>query len=443
MGLRADNPAPAAVSHATPESVLRSVFGHDSFRPGQREVIGAVLAGRDCLAVMPTGAGKSVTFQVPARCSGGTVLVVSPLIALMRDQVSGAVRRGLRATWVDSTLAAKERATRLAGVRSGAWELLYASPEGLPGVVDALRGSIGLLAVDEAHCISQWGHDFRPAYREIAAARLRLGDPPVLAVTATATCRVADDISESLGLRSPYMWRGTFFRPNLLLAARAKDRAADARRAVLAAVEAHGDATGIVYCLSRRDAGALATYLRAHDLTAAPYHAGMDSRIREEVQTAFSAGEVRTVVATVAFGMGIDKADVRYVVHADLPGSIEAYAQEIGRAGRDGHDSECLLLFSWADVRRRLAMASDLAPARRKEVRQGLLNMYRFAAAQSCRHRLLCGHFGEEIARCRTACDVCGGPGAPDMLDELTSAARASSPAPRSVPRAGKMDRRR
>jgi ATP-dependent DNA helicase RecQ len=401
-----------------PEDVLRSVFGHASFRPGQREVISAVLDGRDCLAIMPTGGGKSVTFQVPARCSGTAVLVISPLLALMRDQVAGAVRRGLRATWVDSTLSSAERSIRLGGVRAGAWELLYVSPEGLPGVIDALRGAVGLLAVDEAHCISEWGHDFRPAYRELAAARSRLGGPPVLAVTATATPRVAADITSSLALRDPLVWRGSFLRPNLLIASRAKDRVTDARRSVLAAVSAHGDAAGIVYCLSRRDAGALATYLRAHGQTAAPYHAGIDSHVREEVQAAFSAGEVRTVVATVAFGMGIDKADVRYVVHADLPGSIEAYAQEIGRAGRDGAASDCLLLFAWSDVRRRLAMTADLAPQRRAEVRERLLTMYRFAGAASCRHRLLCGHFGEDVGRCRGSCDACGGRGATEMLGQ-------------------------
>jgi ATP-dependent DNA helicase RecQ len=406
----------SATQHAQPEDVLRSVFGHTSFRTGQREVIDAVLAGRDCLAVMPTGAGKSVTFQVPARCSGAPVLVVSPLLALMRDQVAGAIRRGLRATFVDSTLSSADRAERLRGVHAGAWELLYVSPEGLPGVVDGLRGAVGLLAIDEAHCISEWGHDFRPAYRALADARGRLGGPPVLAVTATATTRVAQDIVSSLGLRDPYMWRGSSFRPNLLIAARAKDRVTDSRRLVLSAVSAHAQAAGIVYCLSRRDAGALATYLRAHGLTAAPYHAGMDSVLREEIQSAFTAGGIRTVVATVAFGMGIDKADVRYVVHADMPGSIEAYSQEIGRAGRDGAGSDCLLLYSWSDVRRRFAMANDLAPDRRADVRERLMAMYRLASSSACRHGLLCGHFGEDIGRCRDACDSCGGPGASEML---------------------------
>lgn len=400
----------------TPEQVLRSVWGHDAFRPGQREAIAAVLAGRDCLAVMPTGAGKSLTYQLPARAAPVSVLVVSPLLALMRDQVAGAVRRGLRATWVDSTLTRVERRARLDGCRSGAWELVYVSPEGLPGVVEDLRGHVGLLAVDEAHCVSEWGHDFRPAYRRIAAARSALGDVPVLAVTATATHRVALDIAGSLGLRDPFVWRGSFLRRNLRLAARRKERSLDTRTSVLAAVRAHAGESGIVYCLSRRDAGALTTFLRVHGATAAPYHAGMEPAVREQVQGAFAANEVRTVVATIAFGMGIDKADVRYVVHADLPSSLEAYSQEIGRAGRDGRPSDCLLLFGWGDVRRRLAMSAALAEDRRLDLRERLLETYRFALAGGCRHRALCAHFGEEVDRCRDACDGCGGPSASEML---------------------------
>ncbi len=409
----------ATVSRPSPEQVLAEVFGHTAFRPGQREVIEAVLSRRDCLAIMPTGAGKSVTFQLPARIAAMTVLVVSPLIALMRDQVAGAVRRGLSATWIDSTLTPGERETRLDGVRRGSWELVYVSPEGLEGVLEPLTGAVGLLAVDEAHCISQWGHEFRPAYRRIGEARVRLGDVPVLAVTATATPRVADDIRDSLGLRDPYLWRGGFFRPNLLLATRAKDRLTDARRTVMAAVRAHEGDSGIVYCLSRRDAGALATYLRAHGSTAAPYHAGMDPVARQEVQAAFAEGAVRTVVATIAFGMGIDKADVRYVVHSDLPGSIEAYAQEIGRGGRDGAASDCLLLYSWADVRRRWRMAQGSSPQVREDARMRLHEMYRLAAGADCRHMVLCGHFGEDTAACRTSCDACGGRSALTMTGGL------------------------
>jgi ATP-dependent DNA helicase RecQ len=405
-------------------TVLRDVFGHASFRPGQREVIEAALSGRDCLAVMPTGAGKSVTFQLPARAAGLRVLVVSPLLSLMRDQVAGACRRGLRATWVDSTLGPGERDGRLAAFREGAWELLYCSPEALGGLVPRLGASVGLLAVDEAHCVSEWGHDFRPTYREIGEARAALGGVALLAVTATATPRVAADVAASLRLRDPFVFRGAFMRANLLLAAREKDRLTPARATVLAAVRAHAGETGVVYCLSRRDAGALATYIRAHGGTAAPYHAGMPQAAREEVQAAFRDGSLATVVATVAFGMGIDKSDVRYVVHADLPASVEGYAQEIGRAGRDGRDADCLLLYSWADVRRRMDMQSALSADRRHDARRRLFDIYALASGSVCRHRALCAHFGEEVSRCSSSCDVCGGRGAADMTGGRLPAAR-------------------
>ena len=413
-----------AEARAAPEEVLRVVFGHPSFRAGQREVIDAVVAGRDALAIMPTGAGKSVVFQIPARLGLAPVLVVSPLIALMRDQVVRAVARGLCATWVDSSLEESVRRERLAGALDGSVELLYVSPEGLPRVVAGLEGRIGLLAVDEAHCISEWGHDFRPAYRRIAEARGRLGRVTTLAVTATATPAVAADISRCLGLQDPLVWRGDFLRPNLRLAARSKDRLTDVRSEVLAAVDAHAGQSAIVYCLSRRQAGALATFLRAASVPAAPYHAGMDGAARSEVQDAFASGEVDVVVATVAFGMGIDKADVRLVVHADLPGSIEAYAQEIGRAGRDSARSDCLLLYSWPDVQRRIALARALSPERRRAARRRAGEMYRFAALGGCRHVRLCAHFAQDVEACRVACDSCGGPAAAAMMGGPRDAAR-------------------
>jgi ATP-dependent DNA helicase RecQ len=266
--------------------------------------------------------------------------------------------------------------------------------------------------------VSEWGHDFRPAYRAIGEARAVLGEVATLAVTATATERVAADVIASLRLRSPFVWRGTFLRPNLLLAARAKDRLSPARATVLAAVRAHAGASGVVYCLSRRDAGSLATYVRAHGGTAAPYHAGMPQGAREDVQTAFREGALRTVVATVAFGMGIDKSDVRYVIHADLPASVESYAQEIGRAGRDGLDADCLLLYSWTDVRRRMAMHGEMSAERRADARRRLFEVYELASGDSCRHRALCAYFTEEVPRCATSCDACGGRAAADMAGE-------------------------
>lgn len=390
--------------------VLRERFGHDAFRPGQREIVEAVLAGRDAVAVLPTGGGKSVTYQLPAVASGRCALVVSPLVALMRDQVDSACRRGIRAAVIDSTVTDAQRSGTLAAVHAGSLELLYVAPEGLPRLVRELAGSdsVGLFAVDEAHCISQWGHDFRPDYRDLADVRAQLAPrAPALAVTATATCRVEDDIVSSLQLRDPFVFRGSFFRRNLRLSALRKDGIRDARLAVAALLEAHAGEAAIVYCVSRSGATSLASWLTRRGVPALSYHAGLDPERRSEVQDAFLSGECRVVVATVAFGMGVDKPDVRLVVHADLPGSLEAYAQEVGRAGRDGLDSDCVLLYSWGDVRRRDALARDLEPGRREVVRGALREMYRFAVSGRCRHRTLCAHFGEVAPAPCGACDAC------------------------------------
>lgn len=393
------------------EAVLLERFGHGAFRPGQREIAEAVLAGKDALAVLPTGGGKSLTYQFPAAVSGRCSLVVSPLVALMRDQVGAALRRGLRAAVVDSTLDGAARAEVLARLLTGEVEVLYAAPEGLERLRRDLGGArpFGLFAVDEAHCISQWGHDYRPEYRRLAEARAALApDAPLLAVTATATNRVEDDIVTSLGMREPFVHRGTFFRPNLRLAALRKDGASDGRDLMAALLRAHGNEPAIVYRISRAGAASLAQWLRRHGVAARAYHAGLDTEERADVQDAFLQDRCRVVVATVAFGMGVDKPDVRLVVHADLPGSLEAYAQEVGRAGRDGLDSDCVLLYSWGDVRRREALTAGLPPDRRAVVRADLRETYRFAASGACRHSSLCAHFGERVSRPCGSCDACG-----------------------------------
>jgi len=395
---------------AEPDAVLREVFGHAAFRPGQREIVSAVLGGRDCIGVMPTGAGKSLTFQIPARILGGTALVVSPLIALMKDQVDAMERVGLRAAFLNSTLAPEERRERIRALRRGDIEILYAAPEGLESSVgSALEGvPLSLIAVDEAHCISHWGHDFRPAYRNLSGLRARFG-APVLALTATATAEVIHDISAQLGMRAPLLVRGSFFRPNLRLHAVKKGEGPRVGDAIVRFVRARKGESGIVYALSRRSVEETADALRRNGVRAAAYHAGLDAETRTRVQDAFQAGAIDVVVATVAFGMGIDKPDIRFVVHRDLPRSVEGWYQEIGRAGRDGKPSTCLLFYSWVDVLGWERMLVEAEPRVAALQRQQARAVFRLAEAQGCRHAALVRHFGERIDACGDACDRCTG----------------------------------
>jgi ATP-dependent DNA helicase RecQ len=421
---------PRRAPPADPEAVLRDVFGFPSFRPGQRELVDAVLSGRDALGVLPTGSGKSLTYQLPARVLGGVTLVVSPLIALMKDQVESMARVGLRATFLNSTLDADERRRRVAAIRDGAVELVYAAPEGLEGAAGAaLSGTrISLLAVDEAHCISHWGHDFRPAYRNLAGLRTRFGGVPVLALTATATTRVAADIAEQLGMKDPVVHRGSVFRPNLRLEVVRKGDGVKSREEILDRIRSRRGESGIVYCIARRSAESVAEFLRSRRVKALAYHAGMEADERERVQDAFLRGSAEVVVATVAFGMGIDKPDIRYVIHRDMPGSLEGYCQEIGRAGRDGGHSDCVLLYSWADVMAhdRLAEgAQDPETARLQRLQARA--MYEWAEASGCRHRLLGRHFGERLEACGASCDAC----APDRVATARVPARRAGPSRR------------
>jgi ATP-dependent DNA helicase RecQ len=398
--------------------VLARYWGFTSFRPLQHEAMDAILGGRDSVVVLPTGGGKSLCFQAPALVRPGLAVVVSPLISLMKDQVDTLTGNGVPAACYNSSLAADARATVAAGIRDGRYRLLYVSPERLVGegsesfVPMLSRAGVSFVAVDEAHCISQWGHDFRPEYRQLGRLRALLPGVSLHAFTATATARVRRDIAAQLGLVEPAELVGSFDRPNLTYRVLAR---ANLKRQIAEILGRHRGEAGIIYCTSRREVDALAAWLEGEGVRALPYHAGLADDERSRNQDSFLEEDADVVVATVAFGMGIDRSDVRFVVHASAPQSLEHYQQESGRAGRDGLEAECVLIYSTADFlkwRLMLERNGELTDASRRLLR----DMERYAASVGCRHRHLVGYFGEQFGRddCG-ACDYC--------LDELEAVA--------------------
>ena len=389
--------------------LLKQYFGFTSFRPLQEEIIRDALAGKDVFALLPTGGGKSLCFQLPALLQPGLTVVVSPLIALMKDQVDALQAAGVPATFLNSSLAAGQSRPRLRGLHQGEYRLLYVAPERLmlSGFLDDLaRWNVRLFAIDEAHCISEWGHDFRPEYRQIAGLRTRFPQVPFMALTATATDRVRADIVTQLQLRNATIYVASFNRPNLTYRVSGKAGAYDQ---ILAFLRQRPREGGIIYCQARKTAEALAFKLSGDGVPSAAYHAGMEPAERSRSHETFLRDEVRVVCATIAFGMGINKPNVRFVIHHDLPKNVESYYQETGRAGRDGLPSECLLLFSPGDrIKYSRFIDEKPDPKERELARAQLEQIVHYAEDAGCRRSFLLGYFGETYGEENCgACDNC------------------------------------
>ncbi|MEO6034085.1 MAG: RecQ family ATP-dependent DNA helicase, partial [Verrucomicrobiota bacterium] len=383
--------------------LLKQFFGFTSFRPLQEEIIRDSLAGQDVFALLPTGGGKSICFQIPALMFDGITIVISPLIALMKDQVDAMQASGVAATFLNSSLNANDARSRLRGLHNGEFRLLYVAPERLmlSGFLEDLKNwKVNLIAVDEAHCISEWGHDFRPEYRQLAELRDHFPNIPLMALTATATERVREDIVKHLRLRGasgsaesrPTIYVASFNRPNLIYRVLAKNKAYEQ---TLAFVRERPQESGIIYCQSRKTSEMVADRLNADGVKAKPYHAGLEQKDRAANQELFLRDEVRVICATIAFGMGINKSNVRFVIHYDLPKNIEGYYQETGRAGRDGLPSECVLLFSAGDVVKQMQFIDEKSAQEQKIARAQLQQMVHYAECAVCRRAELLRYFGE------------------------------------------------
>ncbi|MSR84951.1 RecQ family ATP-dependent DNA helicase [Candidatus Uhrbacteria bacterium] len=402
-------------------TLLKKYFGFDGFRPLQEEIVQHVVSGHDALVVMPTGSGKSLCYQLPALVLPGLTLVVSPLIALMKDQVDALQANGIAATFINSSLTPFEIDQILREAQSGKWKLLYVAPERLanPSFRQILRTlPVSLIAVDEAHCISEWGHDFRTDYRNLFQLRYVFPTVPWIALTATANVRVREDVQAQLRLQNGKLFLSSFNRPNLTYLVRPKKASFET---LVQAITSIGESSAIIYCFSRKETERLALKLKARGFNALPYHAGLNDTLRRRTQEKFIRDECPIIVATIAFGMGIDKPNVRLVVHADLPRSVEGYYQETGRAGRDGLPSICLMLYSAGDRFKReyfIRRIEDQDEQARE--RQQLNQMIRFAETRTCRRKFLLEYFGEVFGETKCeGCDICLGEHA--LLAEVVS----------------------
>ena len=407
MGSLSKNRQP--MNSVAPLSILKSRFGHDSFLPLQEEIIDNVLARRDSLLLMPTGGGKSLCYQLPALIFDGVTLVVSPLIALMKDQVDALNANGISARFINSSLPASEIRNVQTQVWRGQAKILYVAPERLtlPGFRSFLHNiDLSLIAIDEAHCISEWGHEFRPDYRNLRQLRKDFPDVPVIALTATATKRVREDIIVQLGLERGEVFLSSFNRANLSYSVRPKSGSLEALMSLL---HRRVNQSAIIYCFSRRETEELAEDLNARGLSARPYHAGLDGETRRRTQEDFIRDRVPIIVATIAFGMGIDKPDIRLVVHYNLPKSLEGYYQETGRAGRDGLPSECVLFYTYSDKAKQDYFIDRIDDeSERGNARQKLVKMVEFAHLPTCRRRFILEYFGEQWPEENCGgCDVC------------------------------------